>query len=305
MDEGIVIGEGVLLDARPTSVASRLGAAVIDLLVLGVVALGVVLLAVNVVRVAPGEELLRILLVAVMALVLVVIPTAVDTLTRGRSLGKLAVGIRVVRDDGGPIRFRQALVRALAGILELWATFGSVAFIASLVHPQGKRLGDMLAGTYVVRVRGRVEARPVLTMPPSSPGGRRARTSRACPTGSRCRRGSSSGGRRDSTRARALRSGASSPRRSPATSRPARRRARTRRRSSPRSSRRAATGSTRRASAPRRAPSTRPPRCTGCPTGCPTPPAEACRGPGPAPGPGPARARSVDTAAARKALAVP
>lgn len=166
MDEGIVIGEGVLLDARPTSVASRLGAAVIDLLVLGVVALGVVLLAVNVVRVAPGEDLLRILLVAVMALVLVVIPTAVDTLTRGRSLGKLAVGIRVVRDDGGPIRFRQALVRALAGILELWATFGSVAFIASLVHPQGKRLGDMLAGTYVVRVRGRVEARPVLTMPP-------------------------------------------------------------------------------------------------------------------------------------------
>jgi uncharacterized RDD family membrane protein YckC len=165
-DEGIVIGEGVLLDARPTSAVNRLLAALIDLVVLLVVLVLLGLLVTRVVTIAPGEDLLRVIGVLVIAFVLVVLPTTVDTLTRGRSLGKLAVGIRVVRDDGGPIRFRQALVRALVGILELWATFGSVAFLTSLVHPQGKRLGDMLAGTYVVRVRGRREPPPVLQMPP-------------------------------------------------------------------------------------------------------------------------------------------
>lgn len=166
MDDGIVIGEGVLLDARPASVVSRLGAALIDLVALALVLLGLVLVAVRVVTISPSEDLLRITLVVAAVVLMVVLPTTVDTLTRGRSLGRLAVGIRIVRDDGGPIRFRQALARALAGILELWATFGSVALIASLVHPQGKRLGDMLAGTYAVRVRGRRQPAPVIAMPP-------------------------------------------------------------------------------------------------------------------------------------------
>jgi uncharacterized RDD family membrane protein YckC len=166
VDEGIVIGEGVLLDARPTSFANRLLAALIDLAVLGVIGIGVLIVLANVATLAPTDDVLQIVGVLLMVTVLVVLPTTVDTLTRGRSLGKLAVGIRIVRDDGGPIRFRQALVRALVGVLELWATLGSVALITSLVNPQGKRLGDMLAGTYAVRVRGRRQAKPVIGMPP-------------------------------------------------------------------------------------------------------------------------------------------
>ncbi|TKR23100.1 RDD family protein [Cellulomonas hominis] len=165
-DEGIVIGEGVLLDTRPTSFATRLAGAVIDLIALGLVAIAVAWVLTRFVVVAPSQDVLQITFVVVMVTVLVVIPTTVDTLTRGRSLGKLAVGIRVVRDDGGPIRFRQAFVRALVGILELWLTLGSVALITSLVNPQGKRLGDIMAGTYAVRVRGRTERRAVLVMPP-------------------------------------------------------------------------------------------------------------------------------------------
>lgn len=165
-EDGIVIGEGVLLDTRPTSFATRLAGAIIDLLALGVVVLLLVVIAVNVVSIAPSENLGRILGVLLLVTVMVILPTTVDTLTRGRSLGKLAVGIRIVRDDGGPIRFRQALVRALVGILELWLTFGSVALICSLVQPQGKRLGDLLAGTYAVRVRGARQRPTVLMMPP-------------------------------------------------------------------------------------------------------------------------------------------
>ena len=53
-DEGIVIGEGVLLDARPTSFASRLAGAVIDLIALGVVAIAVAWLLTRFVVVSPS-----------------------------------------------------------------------------------------------------------------------------------------------------------------------------------------------------------------------------------------------------------
>jgi uncharacterized RDD family membrane protein YckC len=164
-DEGIVTGEGVLLDARPVSFVVRLAAALIDLIALFLLGL----LTVFVLGQTPltlDEHTSRIVSVVLVVLVLLVLPTSVDTLTRGRSLGKLAVGIRVVRDDGGPIRFRQAFVRALVGVLELWFTLGSVALITSLVQAQGKRLGDLLAGTYVVRVRGKAAPRAVVPMPP-------------------------------------------------------------------------------------------------------------------------------------------
>jgi len=45
------------------------------------------------------------------------------------------------------------MIRALSGVGEMWLTFGSIALIASLTNEKGKRLGDMLAGTYVVRER--------------------------------------------------------------------------------------------------------------------------------------------------------
>jgi uncharacterized RDD family membrane protein YckC len=88
------------------------------------------------------------------ALVIVGYPTIFETLSRGKTLGKMAMGLRVVADDGGPVRFRQALVRALAGIFEIWTfVLTPVALITSMLSARGKRLGDMFAGTYVVQER--------------------------------------------------------------------------------------------------------------------------------------------------------
>jgi uncharacterized RDD family membrane protein YckC len=163
--DGIVIGEGVLLDARSVSVLTRVLAAAIDLVVLLVGGLALLLL-VAALPLPDSDAAGAVLGIVVLAGVTVVLPTTVDTLSRGRSLGKLAVGIRIVRDDGGPIVFRQALVRALVGLVELWLTAGSIAVICSMVHPQGKRVGDILAGTYAVRVRGVPRDAVVVVMPP-------------------------------------------------------------------------------------------------------------------------------------------
>lgn len=151
-DYWLVSGEGVVLDARPAGFATRALAAGIDLATLALFGWLAAILAGNWLGgLAPQWSQAG--LVAAIVLLLVGIPTLIETLTRGYSLGKWVLGIRVVRDDGGAIGFRHALIRAMLGVGEIWLTTGIVALISSLASPNGKRLGDALAGTYVLRVR--------------------------------------------------------------------------------------------------------------------------------------------------------
>ncbi|MFF4633367.1 RDD family protein [Streptomyces griseorubiginosus] len=162
----LVTGEAVALELRPARLPSRALAVLIDL------ALAMaVYLAVTVALVAASASLDDAAQVAIsiaaFLLVLVGGPIAVETLSHGRSLGKLAVGLRVVRDDGGPIRFRHALVRGAIGVVEIVMTFGVVACTASLVSARGRRLGDVFAGTLVVRER--IPVAPSGFVPPPPP----------------------------------------------------------------------------------------------------------------------------------------
>lgn len=160
----LVIGEAVALELRPASVASRALSGGIDLIVRALV-LVVLLIAAD--RVVTGLDSAAgaALSLTIVVVVLVVLPTAIETVTRGRTPGKSALGLRTVRDDGGPIRFRHALIRALVGVVEIYLLFGAPALISSLLSPTGKRLGDLVAGTYVIRERGAVKAAPMAQMP--------------------------------------------------------------------------------------------------------------------------------------------
>ncbi|WP_175985936.1 RDD family protein [Microbacterium tenebrionis] len=83
----------------------------------------------------------------------VVVPIVVELATRGRSLGRLAVGGRIVRLDGGAAGFRHAFIRSLIGVLEIYMTFGAIAMLSGAFTPRSQRLGDLVAGTYSQRVR--------------------------------------------------------------------------------------------------------------------------------------------------------
>ena len=99
-------------------------------------------------------------------------PVTFETLTRGRSPGKYALGLRVVRDDGGPVRFRHAIVRGLVGFAIEWPGFflAPLSWIfgatTMLVHSKAKRLGDLAAGTMVLQERLPDRGRYVAEMPP-------------------------------------------------------------------------------------------------------------------------------------------
>lgn len=163
--EGFVTSEAVEIDLPAASLPHRMAAGLIDLLV-------VVAFLLLVLWVAPWElvgtdfALLQAVAILLLVAALVGLPIAQETLLQGRTLGKLALGLRTVRDDTGPIGFRHALIRGLLGFVEIWMTLGGLAVLVAATNSRAKRLGDLLAGTYVVRERVRLTLPPPAQMPP-------------------------------------------------------------------------------------------------------------------------------------------
>lgn len=160
-------GEAVAIDAQPLGVFMRTLGALIDVAATFALILAAVYVRSLLANAMPWSMALdRVLLIVLLVLMLVIVPVTVETVTRGRSLGKLAVGGRVLRVDGGAIGFRHAFIRALVGVLEIYMTFGSVALLTGVFTPRSQRLGDLMAGTYSQRMR----TKPVIvTTPPVPP----------------------------------------------------------------------------------------------------------------------------------------
>jgi len=146
MTAGVVTGEAVALDVRLAHWPSRLLAKVIDFVAQFIV-LFLLLLVLG--QMASDSDAAAAIVLCALVVVFVGYSVLLETLWRGRTLGKAALGLRAVRDDGGPVRFRHALVRGIMFPLEGWGP----ALFASIFSKRGKRFGDMLAGTIVVQER--------------------------------------------------------------------------------------------------------------------------------------------------------
>jgi uncharacterized RDD family membrane protein YckC len=161
----IITGEAVVLELRPASFAARSLGLLLDVLV-NVVLLVTILIFGSSVMGEIDEAAARTLTLVSVVFCFVIVPVAIETMTRGLSLGKLAAGLRIVRDDGGAIRFRHAVIRGLTGFLEIYMTFGGLAIAVALFNDKSKRLGDILAGTYSLRRRVPAEPALALFVPP-------------------------------------------------------------------------------------------------------------------------------------------
>jgi uncharacterized RDD family membrane protein YckC len=162
-----VTGEAISLEMRVARLGSRMLARMIDIIIQVVLAYALILLVsllFGIFAIAGGAQLLDGNLFGAVVLIVVVIalvgyPVALETMTRGRTVGKMLLGLRVVRDDGGPVRFRQALTRGLVGTAIEWpgVIAAPLTWLACLwtmaVNPDGKRLGDYAAGTVVIHER--------------------------------------------------------------------------------------------------------------------------------------------------------
>lgn len=164
----VLSGEAVAIDVLPLGFFLRALGALIDMLVGWVLFLLFFWLRMWLVITGVIDSSIdQILSIVGIVVCFVIVPIAMEMALRGRSLGKLAVGGRIVRLDGGSTGFRQAFIRAFIGVLEIYLTFGSVAVIAGAFTSRSQRLGDMVAGTYSQRVRTPRLVSHIPAMPPA------------------------------------------------------------------------------------------------------------------------------------------
>ena len=167
----VVTGEAVVLEVPCARFPSRMLALAIDLAIqLTIIAVLLTVVAVGAANNSMNTAEVTAIVVTILVLALIGYPVAWEAATRGRTPGKLALGLRVVGDDGSPERFRQALVRGLATLVDFWLVpfIGVPALICSLLSAKGKRLGDVFAGTFVIqhRLPARRRKPPPIAIPP-------------------------------------------------------------------------------------------------------------------------------------------
>ncbi|MEM9889614.1 MAG: RDD family protein [Actinomycetota bacterium] len=147
----VVTPEGVVLEFRAAGIASRMIAITVDVFLQFVLLIGVIV-------VIGFLSVVNATVAVVSALVLIFLvfwgyPALLETFWGGRTVGKRLFRLRVLTVEGGPIGFRHAAIRALLGLLDFWipAPGGLVALVTALVTRRSQRVGDLAAGTIVVR----------------------------------------------------------------------------------------------------------------------------------------------------------
>lgn len=159
----ILTGEAVPLDIRVAGLGSRALARMLDAVfqvlsaaLLVVIDLTVLSAASTTGVISADAAIAEAALLVAIAVAMLGYPVLFETLARGRTPAKLVLGLRVVRDDGGPITFRQAMTRALVGFAIEWPGLvgAPLTWIATIwvmiASPVNKRLGDQVAGTVVI-----------------------------------------------------------------------------------------------------------------------------------------------------------
>ncbi|HEV2892883.1 MAG TPA: RDD family protein [Actinomycetota bacterium] len=166
----MVTPEAVALEFRTANLGSRILAYLIDMVV---VVAGILAGLFAVALIGQASDVVVPDWVA-LTIVLVLLPSwwlgyfiAFETLWRGRTLGKAALGLRVVTKEGAPVRFRHAAIRGLLGLVDFLILGGFLAVVFILFTRDNQRLGDLVAGTLVLRERSALAApAPVTFAPP-------------------------------------------------------------------------------------------------------------------------------------------
>lgn len=147
--------EGGRLELELAGVGSRVGAGLIDLLVCAGLVLGLWMLLGIASSVDPtfiSTVLYRLLLAGLLCVPLVW--GLFFALRRRETPGKIALGLRVIDQTGGPASVGQHTLRALFMPIELLPLPVPLGILAMFIHPEGRRLGDMVAGTVVTGFAG-------------------------------------------------------------------------------------------------------------------------------------------------------
>jgi uncharacterized RDD family membrane protein YckC len=155
----IATPEGVELALPLAGIGSRFSGLLLDLIIQYALLIACALLAFWALGGVAGD-----IAIAIASLLLLLgYDVLFEVLGGGRTIGKRAAGLRVVLDTGAPIGLRASLIRNLLRLVEGLALMYVPAMISVLATRSNQRLGDLAAGTLVVRDPG---AQPAVALAP-------------------------------------------------------------------------------------------------------------------------------------------
>jgi uncharacterized RDD family membrane protein YckC len=161
--------ERVTFEYTAAGPGSRFVAQFLDLLIL-TVAVAVLIAAAGAFAALTGQGELAALLAVLLSFVLVVgYFWTLEALWSGKTVGKHVMGLRVVGDQGEPVTFTGASIRNLVRIVDFLPVFYGIGLVVLFANGRGKRLGDLAAGTIVVRDRDAVSLRQLVASPAWTP----------------------------------------------------------------------------------------------------------------------------------------
>ena len=168
----VTTADNVGISFRVAGLATRISAALIDAVILACILVVTTVLILAVADAAAGSSgsgslmvfsLASYLLAAAWLLIAVLYFTVAQAVSSGRTPGKAAMGLRVIRVDGATASLGEYLLRSIALVVDVAVGVGPVLMF---FHPQSRRLGDLLAGTVVVRERTPVTLQAVTAPAP-------------------------------------------------------------------------------------------------------------------------------------------
>lgn len=140
----------VKIEYELASTGQRIAASIIDLVAFFIYFLIMsLMLSVSMLSVGTGTQEFVFLLV--IRIPWVFYSPIIEFLTRGQSLGKVTLGIRVVKLSGENAGLREYFTRWVFRVVDIWFGFGFLAILFSSTSERGQRLGDTMANTIVIR----------------------------------------------------------------------------------------------------------------------------------------------------------
>lgn len=154
--------EGVALEMTLAGVGSRFAAALIDAAIQGAALIALAVFA----AVGPSSPLTVVFVTLGSFAVFFGYDIAFETRASGKTPGKRVSGLRVVRLGGEPVTFRSSSIRNLLRVIDLLPGMYLVGIVTILVSQHNQRLGDLAAGTLVVRdLKGAAPSTPMILTP--------------------------------------------------------------------------------------------------------------------------------------------
>lgn len=148
--------ERVAFQYQVAGVATRFLAQLIDSVILLALLVATFIGAISAGALSRSDQVFFILVIVLSFVLLFGYFWAQEALWSGQTVGKRALRLRVVGDAGEPITFTQAAIRNLIRLIDFLPAYYGIGLITLFVNGRGKRLGDMAAGTLVVRDRASI-----------------------------------------------------------------------------------------------------------------------------------------------------